>query len=370
MIAKLGARLDLYIQPNDVVYMAEVERTKLSTDLKRPIEIIRYRNKVSPRIGVSYPILEKAKVYFNYGHFYQLPELHYMYARPTQGSSGIQIYGNPNLDFTKSIAYEFGIQYAISENYKLDVSGFYKDYFGLVNTQQYKRGPATWEFNDNVDYGRARGLEAELEKRSGGYVGGRVNYQYAFAYGKSSNEVSNYYARAQSGEIPIQEYPLDWDVRHQLTLNLDFRIPKNDHPKIFGLRVPDNWGVNIIWQYGSGFPFTPDVSYPGLISTLRRNENPRPNSKRMPANSSVDLRFNKDFDFWKFSYSFTIWVNNLLDRKNVYSVYGTTGRPDTNHNAYRDSLGDYVTLPGLEIDKNPYNFGAPRNVKLGLTVNF
>jgi outer membrane receptor protein involved in Fe transport len=256
MIAKLGARVDFYIQPNDVVYMAEVERTKLSTDLKQPIQIIRYRNKVSPRIGVSYPILEKAKVYFNYGHFYQLPELHYMYARPTQGSSGIQMYGNPNLDFTKSIAYEFGFQYAISENYKLDVSGFYKDYFGLINTQQYKRGPATWEFNANTDYGRSRGLEAEFEKRSGGYIGGRVNYQYAFAYGKSSNEISNYYARAQSGEIPIQEYPLDWDVRHQLTINLDFRIPKNDHPKIFGLRVPDNWGVNVIWQYGSGFPFT------------------------------------------------------------------------------------------------------------------
>lgn len=370
MIAKLGARWDFYIQPNDVVYMTEAESELLSTNSATPIQIVKYRNKVSPRIGVSYPILEKAKVYFNYGHFYELPELNYMYARPTQGSSGIQIYGNPNVDFTKSIAYEFGIQYAISEDYKLDLSGFYKDYFGLINTQQYQRGPATWEFYDNTDYGRSRGLEVELEKRSGGYIGGRVNYQYAFAYGKSSNEVSNYYARAQSGAIPIQEYPLDWDVRHQLTLNLDFRIPKNDHPKIFGFKVPDNWGVNVIWQYGSGFPFTPDVTYPGLIGTLRRNENPIPNSKRMPPNSSVDLRFNKDFDFWKFSYSFTIWVNNLFDRKNVYSVYGTTGRPDTNENSYRDSLGDYVTLPGTDHDQNPYNFGAPRNIRLGLSVNF
>jgi outer membrane receptor protein involved in Fe transport len=375
MIAKLGARVDFYVQPNDVVYMSEDESSKLSTDLKHPIEIIKYRNKVSPRIGVSYPILEKAKVYFNYGHFYELPELHYMYARPTQGSTGIQIYGNPNVDFTKSIAYEFGIQYAISEDYKLDVSGFYKDYFGLINTQEYKRGPATWEFYDNTDYGRSRGLEAEFEKRSGGYIGGRVNYQYAFAYGKSSAEVSNYYARAEAGEIPIQEYPLDWDVRHQLTLNLDFRIPKNDYPRIFGLKVPDNWGVNIIWQYGSGFPFTPDASYPGLISTLRRNENPIPNSKRMPANSSVDLRFNKDFDFWKFNYSFTIWVNNLFDRKNVYSVSppgasSTTGRPDTNQNYYNDYLSDYVTLPGTEHDQNPYNFGSGRNVRLGLSVNF
>ena len=370
MIAKLGARFDFFVQSDDVVYMTESELEKLSTSSKQKLQITRYRNKVSPRIGVSYPILEKAKVYFNYGHFYELPELHFMYARPTQGSSGIQIYGNPNIGYTKSIAYEFGMQYAVSNSYKLDVSGFYKDYFGLVNTIQYKRGPATWEFYDNIDYGRARGIEAELEKMAGGYVMGRLNYQYAFAFGKSSAEVSNYYARTGDEQIAIQEYPLDWDVRHQLTLNLDLRIPKDDHPKIFGLKVPDNWGINVIWQYGTGFPYSPESTYPGLANTLRRNETPIPNSKRMPASSNVDMRFNKDFDFWKFSYSFTFWVNNLFDRKNVQAVSGQTGRYDTDNVYYNDYLGDYVTLPGSEVDKNPYNLGPGRNIRLGLSVSF
>ena len=370
MIAKLGARLDFFIQPDDVVYMTEAEVAELSLDPNRPIVIDRYRNRVSPRIGVSYPILEKAKVYFNYGHFYELPELRFMYSRPTQASNAFRIYGNPNLDFTKSIAYEFGIQYAISNTYKLDVSGFYKDYFGLINTIESRRGPVTWEFHDNVDYGRARGIEAELEKMAGGYVVGRLNYQYAFAFGKSSEDMSNYYARYGEEEIAIKEYPLDWDIRHQLTLNLDLRVPKDDHPKIFGLKMPDNWGVNVIWQYGTGFPFTPATSYPGLEKTLRRNESPLPNSKRMPATSNVDLRFNKDFDFWKFSYSFTIWVNNLFDRRNVYKVFDNTGRADTGVNYYNDYLGDYVTLPGYEIDKNPYNLGPGRNMRLGLSVSF
>ena len=370
MIAKLGARFDFFIQPDDIVFMGEEELTMLSTDLKKPLTIQRYKNKVSPRIGVSYPILEKAKVYFNYGHFYDLPELRFMYERPTQASSGLQFYGNPNLSFTKSIAYEFGIQYAISNNYKIDLSGFYKDYFGLINSTEYKRGPATWEYYENTDYGRTRGIEVELEKMAGGYVGGRLNYQYAFAFGKSSAEASNYYARADAGEIPIHEYPLDWDIRHQLTLNLDLRIPKDDHPKIFRLKTPDNWGVNVIWQYGTGFPYTPDATYPGLSRTLRRDESPLPNSNRMPASSTVDLRFNKDFDFWKFSYSFTVWVSNLFDQKNIYSVSSKTGRPDTDLNGYSDYFGDYITLPGSEIDKNPYNLGPGRNLKLGLTVNF
>ncbi|MDH4222899.1 MAG: TonB-dependent receptor [candidate division Zixibacteria bacterium] len=370
MIAKLGARFDFFIHSDDVVYMTEEERDKLSQNPKVPLQVTRDKNKISPRIGVSYPILEKAKVYFNYGHFYELPELRFMYARPTQGSSGIQIYGNPNVSFSKSIAYEFGLQYAISNSYKLDLSGFYKDYFGLINTIQYKRGPATWEFYDNVDYGRARGIEAELEKMSGGYVMGRLNYQYAFAFGKSSAEVSNYYARSGNQQIAIQEYPLDWDVRHQITLNLDLRIPKDDHPKIFGLKVPDNWGVNVIWQYGTGFPYTPDVSYPGVSKTLRRNEDPIPNSKRMSTSSNVDMRFNKDFDFWKFSYSFTIWINNLFDRKNVNNVFNVSGRYNTSRSYFNDYLNEYVVLPGSEVDNNPYNLGAGRNIRLGLTVTF
>ncbi len=359
MIANLGFRWDFFIQSGDIRGM-KAEETPTEE------EALDTRSKFSPRVGVSYPITDKAKVYFNYGHFYQLPELHWMYMQKTQ--IGVAQYGNYNLDYMKQIQYEVGVDYAISSNYKLTVSGFYKDYFGQLNTDVLKIGPKQFDFWANSDYGRARGLEMELNKRYGGYISGYINYQYAFAYGKSSSEASNYYARFRAGEIPIQEFPLDWDVRHQITLNFDLRVPEAEHPKLFGFKLPDNWGINLVWQYNSGFAFSPASNFPGL--QLRLGEEPLPNSKRMPPASNVDLRFNKDFKVWKLNYSFLVWVNNLLDTRNVATVYGSTGRPDSDQNFFDGAFNGNVVSQGREIDRNPLHYGPGRNINVGLSVNF
>lgn len=359
MIANLGFRYDFFLQSGDIRKM-KAEETPTEE------EAIDTQSKLSPRIGVSYPITDKAKVYFNYGHFYQLPELHWMYMQRTQ--IGVAQYGNYNLDYMKQIQYELGVDYAVSSNYKLTLSGFYKDYFGQLNTDVLQIGPKQFDYWANSDYGRARGLEMELNKRYGGYISGYMNYQYAFAYGKSSSEASNYYARFRQGDIPIQEFPLDWDVRHQITLNFDLRVPEDEHPKLFGFKMPDNWGVNAVWQYNSGFAFTPGATFPGL--QLRLNEDPLPNSKRMPAFSNVDLRFNKDFRVWKFDYSFLVWITNLFDTKNVATVYGGTGRSDTNQIYFDGAFNENVVYKGREIDRNPLYYGPGRNIKLGLSLKF
>ncbi len=359
MIANLGFRYDFFVQSGDIRKMKEEE----TPTEEEPIDT---KSKFSPRIAVSYPIAEKAKVRFYYGHFYQLPELHWMYMQKTQ--TGVAQYGNYNLDYMKTIQYELGVEYAVTSNYKLTLAGFYKDYYGLLNTDVLKIGPKQFDYWENLDYGRTRGLEMELNKGYVGYIGGFINYQYAFAYGKSSSEASNYYARFEQGEIPIQEFPLDWDVRHQLTLNLDLRVQKGEHPKLFGFKVPDNWGVNVVWQYNSGFAFTPSEKYPGM--QLRMGERPLPNSERMPAISNVDLRFNKDFKVWKLSYSFLVRVTNLFDTKNIATVYGNSGRPDTDQNYFDGAFNNNVVYKGREIESNPLYYGPGRNINVGLSVNF
>lgn len=360
MVGRLGFRYDWFLQSGDI-------RAMKSEETPTEEEPADTRGKVSPRMGISYPITDKAKVYFNYGHFYQFPELHWMYMQKTQ--TGIPQYGNYNLDYMKTVAYELGVDYVLSPIYKLTVSGFYKDYYGQMNTEELRIGPKAFSYWENTDYGRARGLELELRKAYGAYTSGYVNYQYAFAYGKSSMEASNYYARASAGEIPIQEYPLDWDVRHQITLNLDLRVSKNEHPRLFGFKLPDNWGLNLIWQYNSGFAFTPQEKFPGLVLRGRR-EKPLPNSKRMPPYSNVDLRFDKDFEVWKLNYTFSVWLDNLFDTRNVERVSGLTGRPDTEQNRADQVWGENVVYSGREIDKNPNHYGPGRHIMLGLSIAF
>jgi outer membrane receptor protein involved in Fe transport len=357
MIANIGLRFDFFIQSSEL-------KQKESVDQATGKTIYGSENHFSPRVGFSYPISDKAKVFFNYGHFYQLPEMSYMYRRSTQASNAFGIIGNENLDFQKTVSYEFGVSYALSKDYVLMASGFYKDEYGKINSVREGFGPNQRNVYQNSDYSRSRGFELELEKKAGSYVSGRTNYQYAFAYGKSSSERSNYFDDYYSRAIPIQEFPLDWDVRHQLTINLDLRIPRNDHPKLFGLKLPDNWGTNVIWQFGSGFPFTPDKEYPGL--RLMAGESPQTNSMRYPSTSNVDVRMYKRFPFLGLDYTVELWINNLFDKQNIEVIYPVTGRYDTNSK----TSGSNWVFTGTDGANDPLNLGAGRNIRIGFGVEF
>ncbi len=356
MIADLGFRYEFYLQAPEVKSVAYAQENYQNK------EAFDSRNKFSPRVSFSFPVSEKAKLYFNYGHFYQLPDFRYFFRRPTQASSAAGIIGNPNLDFQKTIQYELGLQYSIARGYVLNLSGFYKDYYGLLNSIREVYGPISTDVYGNIDYARTRGLELEIEKRYGSFFAGSIDYQYTWAFGKNSSESADYFARFYRQEIPIQERPLDWDIRHQITLNGDIRAAKKMHPKFGVITFPDDWSFNAIWQFKTGKPFTPDVRYPGLI--LIGKEQPLPNSKRMPYYSTVDLRFDKNFQAWKLNYTFTVRVENLFDTRNVNEVYSTTGLAYTNVN----NNGQILT--GLARDTNPGNYDPGRQVSFGMSINF
>jgi outer membrane receptor protein involved in Fe transport len=320
-------------------------------------------------MGFSYPISERAKLFFNYGHYYQLPNLNQFYRRSNNVTSGFGTVGNFNLDYTKKIKYEFGSEILLSSNYRAVLTGFYNDDFQLINSLVNRYGSYNRDEYVNTDYGRTRGFEAEISKVGGSYFQGYLDYQYSIALGKSSSEISNFLDRLAGNEINIQEFPLDWDQTHQVTFNLNINVPNGDHPQLFGLKMPDNWNLNLIWQYGSGFPYTPSQLFPGL-PPLTRVDVSRRNSLRLPPNSQVDVRFQKSFRVWKQDYTFQLWISNLFDRKNVADVYGNTGRPNTNQVRQDPVTGFYVSLPGLPFEDDLRNFNTGRNVKMGLSVDF
>ncbi len=356
MIANLGLRYDFFIQSADLKTSQTLQTVTGS--------VVGSQNRFSPRIGFSYPISDVAKVFFNYGHFNQLPELSVMYQPDTQASNAARIVGNPNLNFSKTIEYEFGVRYKLSDAYVLSASGFYKDIFGIINTQREGSGPTAANVYQNSDYARARGLEFELDKDYGNYIRGQFTYSYSFAYGKSSSANSNYFDDFYNRAIPIQEFPLSWDVRHQITLNLDFTVPQGNNPKLFGFTLPDNWGANVIWQFGSGYPYTPASDYPGLV--LEPGEVPQSNSLRYPSTSNVDINAWKRIPFLGLDYQLRLWINNLFNTKNVDYIYGLTGRYDTN----TKSPGTNWVFAGTDNQRNPTDLGPGRNIRLGISLEF
>jgi outer membrane receptor protein involved in Fe transport len=355
MIASLGFRWDFFLQDkNDLVDIAR------NDDLGSGI-ILGDRQKISPRIGFSYPISDKAKVHFNYGHFYQRPSLQYMYQRNTASVSMNTVVGNYNLDYQKTIQYSFGVKYAMSENYTVDIAGYFKDEFDKINQAPARSGGLTRQQYQNSDYGRSRGFEFQLEKRGGGYVNGQISYTYAFAFGKASQANEYYMDDFMNSRIPLDEAALDNDVRHNLKSGIQLYVPSTVKPRLFGLPIPNGWSLDIQSAIESGMPYTPGENYPNINTDL--GEDIQRNSMRMPWIVLFDLRFTKDFRLFGLENKFILWIENVFDNVNVDWVYQDTGRPDTDQND-----GTFV-FGGTEYDNNPLNYGYGRQVRVGLEVS-
>ncbi len=358
MIASLGFRYDYFIQTVGLEQVAKYD------DLGSGV-IYGDRNKLSPRIGFSYPISDKAKIHFNYGHFYQLPEYSMMYDRNTSSASANDVVGNYNLDYEKTIQYSFGVKYAISEDYTIDISGYYKDEFNKVNSALVKLGGGALRIQQyqNRDYARARGFEVSIDKRGGRLINGEVNYTYAFAYGKTSQSRTDYWDEFLLSNESLAEKPINDDVRHNINCTIQLAVPETMKPKLFGIRIPSGWSFTVLGQFRTGKPFTPASGYPGLILPVGATEADR-NSLRMPSILNFDIKFEKYFSLVSLNWRFILWINNLLDNKNVVYVNPSTGRPDTSE----DNGGTRVT-GGTTYDNDPANWDRGRQINLGLQVS-
>ncbi len=355
MIASLGLRWDFFLQ--DTKDLANTYRNDDRGDT-----LLGDRQKFSPRIGFSYPISDKAKVYFSYGHFFQQPQLLYMYQRNTASANQDAVLGNPNLDYQKTIQYSFGVKYAMNENYSVDIQGYFKDEFDKINSSSVREanGIKVQRYR-NSDYGRSRGFELTVEKRAGGYVNGSLSYTYAFAYGKESQTNTRYLADFYLSREPLSEAPLDNDIRHSLKADVSILIPSTVKPRLFGIPIINGWSLSIVSIIESGKPFTPDKSYPNIAST--GGEDIERNSLRYPTTAYFNVRFTKDFRAAGAQWSFNLWVDNVFDNRNVTSIDTKTGRPDTGQTP--TSLG---VPSGTPFDLNPTHWDFGRQVRLGLEM--
>ncbi len=355
MIASLGLRWDFFIQ--DTKDLVEIAK---NDDLGSGI-ILGDRQKISPRIGFSYPISDKAKVHFNYGHFYQLPSLTRMYARNTTAISQDAVVGNYNLDYVKTVQYSFGVKYAMTEYYSVDVSGYFKDEFDKINRSVVLVNGLNRQQYRNSDYGRSRGFELTIEKRGGGYVNGMLSYTYAFAFGKASEASREWGTEFELSREPLSEYALDHDVRHSLKSNIQIFIPSTVKPRLFGMPIPSGWSLSLETFIETGRPFTPSREYPNVATVT--GEDIQSNSLRLPSIILFDIRFTKDFNIVGLDLSYILWVENIFDTKNITGVYSNTGRPDTRQNQSQIIKG------GTDYDRDPSLWDYGRQLRMGLEIN-
>lgn len=334
------------------------------------------KTSVSPRLGVSFPISERSMMYFNYGHYYQVPQYGYMYTN-LQGdiSSGLPLLGNPDLSPERTISYELGMNHMLSDRLHLDITAYYKDISDLVTTRStYEVAGNAVTFIDNGDYGSVKGLDIALEKLAiDGHFSGSVSYGYMIATGNGSSALEPYYTYLTSASdtlAPATEYALDFDQRHTVTAVLDYRVPRGWKGKLAGLAIPGAWGISMVGHYGSGLPYSPTDAFGHRLG--ERNDG------RLPANYTVDMRFNKDLflsGVSDYNMTFFVEVDNLFDRRNIINVYSSTGQPDDdgslsqNDNLPTQEQQELVRLDHL-YDHDPQNYSPPRTIRFGLELTF
>jgi len=314
------------------------------------------RYQISPRIGLAHPVTDRLVFHFAYGHFFQNPDYYHLF-RNDRSLINLEesdvIIGNPGLKPQKTVAFEIGGKYQVTEELALDFTGFYKDISDLTTTKFYSRQPYSYTIYINEDYGRVKGFDITITKKYKNYIAGNVNYTYSVAKGSGSDPLAGYYYREQEAHLrPKQEYFLDFDRTHDLSINLDLRFPDNYGPAISGFKPLSRFGINMLFQLASGLPYTP--TYQGAISL-------EPNSERKGWNNTLDFRLDKTVKWDFMDIVFYGKITNALDHINPLAVWSETGDPW--------NAGPY-NYRSKDRQANPNNVGARRDVRLGCYVRF
>jgi outer membrane receptor protein involved in Fe transport len=310
---------------------------------------------ISPRLGVSFPITDQGIIHFSYGHFFQIPGFDNLYTNSdylvSSAGSLSTTTGNPDLQAQRTVSYELGLQQVLFDVFSVDVTAYYRDirnYLGMEIVEMYDgRSYARYI---NRDYANVRGFVASVEKRLTDGFSVKADYTFQIAEGNSSDPRTVFYNNQSDPpvETPKTVVPLNWDQRN--TLNVTLTVGQ-----------PGDWTASTIFQYGSGYPYTEDVR----TSKGLRFEN----GGTKPAFINVDFRAEKSFPVLGLNVNAFLLVYNLLDIKNEYNVNGGTGR--ANLDIFTSLGGRIIGLNTVDQYLNdPTSFSAPREVRLGASVEF
>jgi len=327
---------------------------------------------LSPRLSVSHPISEKQVVHFAYNYQNQLPMMRYIFTSRDsvdayiQGS-GVEV-GNPKLKPQITVTYEVGLQQLLSEDYVLGIIAYYKNIYNYVSTKKVtskQEASLFWYEYISEDYGSARGIDLSLNRRMFNFISGGLAYSLSWANGNNSR------TRVQDETTNIREFPLDWDIRHLLNLNLAHRVARGEEfilPYTDWVVPFDDYSISFDFDISSGRPYTPQ--------SLDTTDMLETNSKRMPYTSRANMRFAKNFPTGKTSFIRTTFtIENLFKNTNVNYVYPRTGSPyrdgaDITETNYGNFVFDETQYLHDLLTNNPSNINRNRNYILTVGYNF
>jgi hypothetical protein len=292
---------------------------------------------LSPHIQVSFPVTTRTNFRFSYAHQVQTPDFGLVLEGVNFGGTGT------DLDFGKTILFEFGVRHAFSDDMVLDIAAYNKDNLAVAAARSF---PMTNPFNGttgvqsyftNADYGNTRGIDLRLDRRIGRLLNGTISYTYQNAKSTGSDPFSNQNAGVVAleglggaiGPPPQAILPTNFSRPHNLAGAVAITFPPDWKSGTLPGTLLRNLGLFVTFRYASGTPYT-------TCSAAEGNENSFSgdgcsqgsgsiNAARLPAWRQFDLRLTKEFGIGSAGITAYLDIRNLFNFVNTLRVFSTTG---------------------------------------------
>ena len=289
---------------------------------------------LSPHLQVAFPVTDRTNFRLSYAHQVQAPDFAVVLREVNVGGFGT------DLEFGKSISFEFGIRHSFSDDMVLDLAAYNKDDVADPAVRTLQRSdpvtglPSTRLQATNLDFGNTRGLDVRLDRRIGNIFNGTVAYSYQTSRNTASDPLTNLgrgvIALAElSGTIgppPQATVPTTFSRPHTLSGAVSVTIPSRwRHGSAIGA-VLSELGLFATFLYTSGTAYTrceteagntgvfSDEGCTGLI-----------NRTRLPAFRRLDLRVTKGFALGRLGLTAYLDARNVLNFRNIVRVFALTG---------------------------------------------
>ncbi|MGH7701760.1 MAG: TonB-dependent receptor [Gemmatimonadales bacterium] len=304
---------------------------------------------LSPHIQVSFPVTDRTNFRLSYSHQVQAPDFGLLFAglnndlNVRQGNTN-QVYG-ADLDFGKTIAFEFGIAQAFSDDMVLDVAAYSKDILSdpaarLVSLFDPTKG-VTNDFRvlTDLDFGNVRGVDVRLDRRFGNYFNGNITYSYQqakntgsdpFTYVNYGSRIVNQVGGNNGAQPPPQGIlPTDNSRPHQLAGSFSVTFPSDVASGALHT-ILRNVSVFSTFRYASGTAYsrcTGSASEQSILAIENCNRifDGGINGARLPSIKQFDARLTKGFRLGSLDIAGYVDVRNLFNFRNILNVFAATG---------------------------------------------
>ncbi len=325
----------------------------------------------SPRLGVSFPVTPKSKLYFNYGHFRQMPQAQHLYMLQQKQfiaeRSALTSIGNPDIPMPRTVAYELGFEQNLFDTFLFSAAGYARDIDKQTSLRAFIRDDVYYTIALPFNYNDVSGVELTLSKVKGNWLRGFANFTFM------TLESGNF------GSLAVIYDPLERMEYERLTqdhaqskaaaqpyahVNIELLAPTRFGPKVFGKHPFGDWRVAWLGEWRAGKVFTwggpivdEDQSTFGIQYTppdvLQNNVRTRDYYR-------LDLRVSKQFKTRAGAVQLFLDVSNLLNLKFMYfeRPFATTPEnPFGDYNAYMASLHlPQAAFGNLDAREAPYLF--------------